>query len=142
MSESGVRPVHFYLRHSSDSREISRKEEAMRYALLISRDESTVVTPEEREARLTTMNAWIDRMLADGVVEDRGLRLQPTATATTVRVRAGEVIVADGPFAETKEQIGGFFVAECADLDEAIAVVSEMPAAQWSTIEVRPVWET
>jgi len=113
----------------------------MRYALLICRDESTVVTPEEREARITAMNAWIDRMLADGVVEDRGVPLQPAVSATTVQVRSGDVIVADGPFAETKEQIGGFFIAECVDLDEAIVVASQMSMAQFGTIEVRPVWE-
>jgi hypothetical protein len=56
-------------------------------------------------------------------------------------VRNGDLVIADGPFAETKEQIGGLFVVECADLDEAIEVASRIPAAEYGTIEVRPLWE-
>ena len=67
-------------------------------------------------------------------------RLQPAATATTVRVRDGGLVIADGPFAETKEQIAGVYVVECEDLDEAIEVASTIPAARSGTVEVRPVW--
>jgi hypothetical protein len=58
-----------------------------------------------------------------------------------VQVRSGEVLVADGPFAETKEQIGGYFLVDCRDLDEAIEVASKIPGAREGTIEVRPIWE-
>jgi|SRR6266851_1117483 len=71
-----------------------------------------------------------------------GHALYPTATATTVQVRGGkggDVITSDGPYAETKEALTGFYLLECADLDEAIAVVAKMPAAWNGTVEVRPV---
>ena len=70
-----------------------------------------------------------------------GERLRPTTTATTVQVRGGDLVIADGPFAETKEQIAGFYLIECVDLDEAIEVASKIPTADVDTIEVRPVWE-
>ena len=65
--------------------------------------------------------------------------LQPTATATSVRVRAGKRVVTDGPFAETKEQLGGYFLIDARDLDEAIAIAERIPMASRGTIEVRPV---
>ena len=70
-----------------------------------------------------------------------GDRLKPTSTASSVRVRDGELEVTDGPFAETKEQLGGFYILDCADLDEAIAYARKIPAAEHGSIEVRPVWE-
>ncbi|HEX6569092.1 MAG TPA: YciI family protein [Acidimicrobiales bacterium] len=70
-----------------------------------------------------------------------GERLRPTTDATTVQVRDGEVLVADGPFAETKEQMGGFYLVDCKDLDEAIEVASKIPGARYGTVEVRPIWE-
>jgi hypothetical protein len=70
-----------------------------------------------------------------------GERLHPTTDATTVTVRDGKVLTADGPFAETKEQIGGYFVVDCKDLDEAIDVASQIPGAHNGSIEVRPIWE-
>ena len=70
-----------------------------------------------------------------------GQRLRPVVDSTTVRVRAGEVLVSDGPFAETKEQIGGFDILDCEDLDEAIEVASKHPAARFGTLELRPFWE-
>jgi hypothetical protein len=79
-------------------------------------------------------------MEARGVLVSRE-RLRPTSRSTTVQVREGNLVIADGPFAETKEQIAGFYVVECEDLDEAIEVASKIPAAQYGTIEVRPVWE-
>ena len=68
-------------------------------------------------------------------------RLQPTAAATTVRIRNGEMLVTDGPFAETKEQLGGYYVLECENIDEAIAYAAKIPAAEDGSIEVRPVWQ-
>ena len=84
--------------------------------------------------------AFGEEMGSQGVLEG-GERLRPTTDATTVRVRDGEVLTSDGPFAETKEQIGGFYLVECADLDEAIEVASKIPGARHGSIEVRPIWE-
>ena len=67
--------------------------------------------------------------------------LQPVSTATTVRVREGKRVVTDGPFAETREQLGGYFLVDAHDLDEAIAIAGRIPAARWGTVEVRPVVE-
>lgn len=65
--------------------------------------------------------------------------LQPVATATTVRVREGKTMTVDGPFAETKEQLGGYYLMECKDLDEAIAYAARIPSARVGSIEVRPI---
>jgi hypothetical protein len=70
-----------------------------------------------------------------------GERLRLTSDATTVRVRNGETLTTDGPFAETKEQLAGYFVVDCKDLDAAIDVASRIPGAQDGSIEVRPIWE-
>lgn len=68
-----------------------------------------------------------------------GNALQPTSTATTVRIRNGKRLTTDGPFAETKEQLGGFYLIDAADLDQAIQVASKIPAARHGSIEVRPI---
>jgi hypothetical protein len=70
-----------------------------------------------------------------------GNQLKPTSTATTVRVREGKSVVTDGPFAETKECLGGYFLIEAKDLDEAIAIAGRIPAARHGSVEVRPVVE-
>jgi hypothetical protein len=70
-----------------------------------------------------------------------GNALRPISTATSVRVRNGKALVTDGPFAETKEQLGGFYMVEAKDLDEAVALASRIPSARHGTIEVRPIWE-
>ncbi|MCO5994285.1 YciI family protein [Actinoallomurus rhizosphaericola] len=103
----------------------------MKYLLLVCVDEDV-----EENADPT---AWIEEMEGRGV-RLTGDRLRPVRDSTTVRRRNGEVIIADGPFAETKEQIGGFDILECADLDEAIEVASKHPAAKFGTIELRPFW--
>src|SRR5881296_2971440 len=64
--------------------------------------------------------------------------LHPTSTATSVRTREGKRLVTDGPFAETREQLGGFFLIDARDLDEAIRIASQIPAGQWGTVEIRP----
>ena len=114
----------------------------MRYLLLICTDESVdqTMSPEETSARLARYGAFGDEMGRRGVLEG-GARLRPTADATTVRVRDGDVLTSDGPFAETKEQMGGYYVVDCKDLDEAIEVASKIPAATEGSIEVRPIWE-
>ena len=114
----------------------------MRYALLICTDEKAMeaVSPEEAQASLNEYLAFGEEMGKRGVLHG-GERLRPTTDATTVRVRDGEVLTADGPFAETKEQMGGFYLVDCKDLDEAIDVASKIPGARVGTIEVRPIWE-
>jgi hypothetical protein len=107
----------------------------VRYMILVCVDESVEVSPEE-----SLPTAWVQEMDARGV-RKFGSRLRPVSDATTVQVRGGEVLLSDGPFAETKEQIGGFDLLECEDLDEAIEVASKHPGAKFGTIEVRPLWE-
>jgi hypothetical protein len=84
--------------------------------------------------------AWAEEMGRRGLLQG-GERLRPTADATTVTVQDGKVLATDGPFAETKEQIGGYFLVDCKDLDEAIEVASKIPAARHGSVEVRPIWE-
>ena len=114
----------------------------MKYALLICTDESVMgaLSPEEGSAALAEYGTFAEEMGARGVLRE-GERLRPTSDATTVQVRDGKVLTGDGPFAETKEQIGGYFVVECKDLDEAIEVAAKIPGARFGTIEVRPVWD-
>jgi hypothetical protein len=112
----------------------------MRYALLVSIDESREPTEEEAARQYAEFMAFQDEMQARGVLVSRE-RLQPTSLATTVRARDEGLVVADGPFAETKEQIAGFYIIECEDLDEAIEIASRNPGARYGTVEVRPVWE-
>jgi len=109
----------------------------MRYALLICHDESVITgTDPDRVAGFNAVYQQLgDRLLGS-------TRLRPTTTATTVRVRDGGVVIADGPFAETKEQIAGVLIVDCEDLSEAIKVAAQVPAARYGTIEVRPVWES
>jgi hypothetical protein len=114
----------------------------MRYALLICTDENAMLaaSPEETAAMMAGYDTFNQEMGARGVLQG-GERLRPTTDATTVRIQQGDVVVSDGPFAETKEQIGGFYLVDCKDLDEAIEVASKIPAAAHGTIEVRPIWE-
>ena len=83
---------------------------------------------------------WVEEMNGRGV-RMSGSRLRPTTDAITVRMRESEVLISDGPFAETKEQIAGFDLIECEDLDEAIEIAAKHPAAKYGQIEVRPFWE-
>jgi hypothetical protein len=114
----------------------------MRYLLMICTEEDRIaaLSPEEGTAMLAGYQAFGEEMGRRGVLLG-GERLRPTTDATTVRVRDGELLVADGPFAETKEQVGGYYLADCRNLDEAIEVASKIPGARHGTIEVRPVWE-
>jgi hypothetical protein len=86
------------------------------------------------------VDAWVSEMETSGV-KLYGGHLRPVNDAKTVRVRGGEVLVSDGPFAETKEQIAGFDVLECRSQDEAIEVASRHPTAKIGTFELRPFWE-
>jgi len=112
----------------------------MRYALLVCVDENTELTEEDVERQYAEFMGFQDEMEARGVLISRE-RLRPTSLSTTVRVRDGGLVIADGPFAETKEQIAGFYIVDCADLDEAIEIASRNPGARYGTVEVRPAWE-
>ncbi len=114
----------------------------MRYLLMICTDESAdgASSPEEQAATFAEYGVFMEEMGARGVLQG-GERLRPTTDATTVRVRDGETVTSDGPFAETKEQVGGYYMVDCKDLDEAIEVAAKIPGAKFGSIEVRPIWE-
>jgi hypothetical protein len=114
----------------------------MRYLLLICTDEHQLAaaSAEEGAAMTAEYMTWTEEAGRRGVLQG-GERLRPTSDATTVQIRDGELLTADGPFAETKEQIGGYFLVDCKDLDEAIELAAKIPGARNGTIEVRPIWE-
>jgi hypothetical protein len=114
----------------------------MRYILLICEDENAAMaaSPAEGEAMMADYGKFGEEMGKRGVLQT-GERLRPTTDATTVQVRNDKVLTSDGPFAETKEQIGGFYIVDCKDVDEAIEVAAKIPGARIGTIEVRPIWE-
>jgi hypothetical protein len=112
----------------------------VRYMLMICDDESDSRGPLEL-VRDPEHVAWIDYLDRSGVTLLDGVRLRPSTVATKVRSRAGETLVSDGPFVETKEQIGGFALIECAHLDDAIEVAARHPFAAHGVVEVRPVWD-
>ena len=112
----------------------------MKYMLMFWVDESGEVTAEEDAAMLIAVKSWVEEMSERGVLLDGGA-LRSAAEARIVRVADGEVLVSDGPFAETKEQIGGYDVIECADLDTAVRIAVGHPLARTATIEVRPYWD-
>ena len=111
----------------------------MKYALLICDDEKVSPSNEELETD-PVHQAWQADLDRRGG-ELGGVRLRPIVDATTVRVRDGETLVSDGPFAETKDFVGGVVIVECADLDEAIEIAAGHPYARWGGVEIRPVWE-
>ena len=111
----------------------------MKYLMFVCVDDE-LATPEATQNMGPDSIAWSQEMDGRGVRLE-GNRLQEISTATTVRVRGGEVVLADGPFAETKELIAGFDILECADLDEAIEVAGKHPVARIGALEVRPFAE-
>jgi hypothetical protein len=121
---------------------VNGKECVMRYALLIYGDENRWAGQSESDQAEST-KVWDDytKSLADQGVMRAGDALQPTATATSVRVREGKTLTTDGPFAETKEQFGGYYVIETDDIDVAIEAAARCPGAFEGTIEVRPIME-
>ena len=112
----------------------------MQYLLIIATDEAAPYGDEAPDVVHKEYMAFGQEQGAAGVLQG-GNQLRPTADATTVRVRGGEVLTTDGPFAETTEQIAGYYLVECPDLDAAIDVASKIPGAKNGTIEVRPIWE-
>ncbi len=114
----------------------------MRYLLLIYSNESddAKLTPEENAQLMADYGAFHQALEGAGKHID-GARLRPTDVATTVRVRNGDLAMTDGPFAETKEHLGGFYMIEAENLDEATQWASKIPTAHTGSIEVRPIWE-
>ena len=115
----------------------------MRYLMLHRIDESATFDPADDpgipgSAAAQAMDAWVAEMEGTGVKQYGG-RLRPVREAVTVRVRDGAVLVSDGPFAETKEQIAGFDLLECAGRDAAVAVAARHPTARIGTFELRPL---
>jgi hypothetical protein len=112
----------------------------VRYLLLIGGEDG----PEEPDAEdvcgAEEALAWVRDLQRRGAYRG-GELLGPTSSATTVRVRGDEVLLSDGPFAETKDQVGGYCVLECASLDEAVAAAAAHPVARFGLIEVRPIKE-
>jgi hypothetical protein len=113
----------------------------MRYLLLIySQEQLDSDVDAAGGAELEEYNAFTEDIRARGLYE-AGEALHPTSSATTVRVKDGQTITTDGPFAETKEALGGFYMVKAKDLDEAIELAARIPAARHGSIEVRPIFE-
>ena len=113
----------------------------MKYLCLIYSDEKAGATrtQEQTAAMWAEYMAYTDDIRKSGHMLG-GEALQPTTTATTIRIRNGKLSTTDGPFVETKEQVGGFYLVEAKDLNDAIQVASRIPGAKYGAIEVRPVW--
>jgi hypothetical protein len=117
------------------------KELEMQYLLLIYSNEAEIAA--KPPAVLASMTAdYVE--FTKGIIQagqfKAGDRLKPTSTASTVRVRNGQVATTDGPFAETREQLGGYYLVDAKNLDEAIAIAARIPGAKVGSVEVRPIW--
>jgi len=114
----------------------------MRYLLMIYTDEKTEagMSKEEQEAYMAGYSAFSQTARGRGAYLG-GEALQSTGTATAVRVRNGQTVTTDGPYAETKEQLGGYYLLNCKNLDEAIELAAMIPGAKHGTVEVRPIME-
>lgn len=112
----------------------------MKYLLLIYLDEQNAMTETERQECYVKSTQLAQDLHAQGHFLGAN-PLHPTSTATSVRIRDGKTLVTDGPFAETREQLGGYFLIEANHLDEAIAIATRIPGARVGTVEVRPVLE-
>ncbi|HKY36541.1 MAG TPA: YciI family protein [Polyangiaceae bacterium] len=112
----------------------------MQYILLIYENEAVQKARSEEESK----RIFGEYMAFTGAIKQSGhMRagepLQPTSTATTVRVKSGKTVRTDGPFAETREQLGGFYIIEAKDLDEAVSIAARLPSAKTGSVEVRPI---
>ena len=114
----------------------------MQYLLLIYGPEPDESTPPEAVAAMMASYSAFTQEVRDRGAFIAAEALQPVATATTVRIRDGQTLTTDGPFAETKEQLGGFYLIDARDLDEAIELAAKIPGAREGSIEVRPIWDT
>lgn len=113
----------------------------MRYLALIYTPEPTEAPSDGEAERTHAEYGAYTQMIQQRGAFLGGEALQPSSTATSVRVRDGKLSATDGPFAETKEQLGGYYLLECRDLDEAVELAGQIPGARWGTIEVRPIME-
>jgi len=113
----------------------------MRYMILLYGATTTYATqtPEELSAEYQEYMVFGEEARKRGVNPDVGDALQPPNTATTVRVREGKTLITDGPYAETKEMLGGYYILDCKDLDQAIELAALIPGAKNGMIEIRPV---
>jgi hypothetical protein len=114
----------------------------MQYLLMIYQNEVEYAKRDKstEQAMLAEYQTFTQSIISSGNYKG-GDRLQPTTTATTVRIRDGKILTTDGPFAETREQLGGYYMIEAGNLDEAIGIAARIPGARFGSIEVRPVWQ-
>ena len=112
----------------------------MRYLLLIYTQEQLEPTADAAGAEFAAYGAFTQEVRDRGIYQ-AGEALRPTTTATTVRVRDGQTVTTDGPFAETKEALGGFYMVDATDLDDAIQLAAKIPGAKHGSIEIRPIFE-
>ena len=114
----------------------------MQYLLLIysGEAEESAMKPAAMQAMMADYGVFTKGIVDSGAFVGAN-RLRPTTDATTVRVRDGKTLTTDGPFAETREALGGYYLVEAKDLDEATAIAAKIPSAKNGSIEVRPVWE-
>src|SRR5215831_11379264 len=114
----------------------------MKYLCLVYYDEQTLdAMPRDEFAVFSQEHLALDEDLIKNGHSIAAEALQPVQTAVTVRMRNGKLSTTDGPFAETKEQLGGFYLVEAADLNEAIQIAARIPSARLGSIEVRPIWD-
>jgi hypothetical protein len=113
----------------------------MQYLLLIYSNEAEMAGRSPSTiASMTEEYTEFTKGIIQGGQFKAGDRLKPTSAATTVRVRGGQVAITDGPFAETREQLGGYYLVEAKNLDEATAIAARIPGARVGSVEVRPIW--
>jgi hypothetical protein len=115
----------------------------MRYLLLLYENEKEMHKrlDENMTVIMAEYEALTQEIKEKGIFEG-GNALKPTATATTVRRQEGKALTTDGPFAETKEQLGGYYLVDCRDLDEAIEIAGRIPVVKYGgSVEIRPIWE-
>ena len=115
----------------------------MQYLLMIAREDAYFIeaSPQQREQTSAAFAAYTKALTEAGLMRG-GAALQPSTAATTVRVRDGQTWVLDGPFADTKEQLGGYYLIDAPDLDTALEWAARCPAAAFGAMEVRPIMET
>ena len=113
----------------------------MQYLLLIYQNEAEYAKLDSAtlQKNMEEYGAFTQSIIQSGNFK-AGDRLQPISTATTVRIRDGKTMTTDGPFAETREQLGGYYLVEAKDLDAALAIAARIPGARYGSIEVRPIW--
>ncbi len=113
----------------------------MNYLLLIYSNEAeeTAMKPAQLASVMAEYTEFTKGIIQSGHFKAAD-RLRPTSAATTVRVRNGQVATTDGPFAETREQLGGYYLVDAKNLDEAIAIAARIPSAKYGSVEVRPIW--